>query len=206
MAELVYAPSWGGGAGNGVRVQVPLLAQFCSIVKSIILIILDKWDIFDALIAKKQTNYKLGKKYYESYIIIDGNLEDSAIDEVINKYENLFKKNEIEIKNIDKIGRRRLAYPIKKRVNGFYVCFEISSPSNLLTKLERTYILDESILRYLTIYMSSKTIKEKDEHLKNKAILQSKYEQAKSEAAQKTESVSEATEKKTELEVTNNQS
>lgn len=27
MAELVYAPSWGGGAGNGVRVQVPLLAQ-----------------------------------------------------------------------------------------------------------------------------------------------------------------------------------
>lgn len=148
----------------------------------------------------------MGKKYYESYIIIDGNLEDSAIDEVINKYENLFKKNEIEIKNIDKIGRRRLAYPIKKRVNGFYVCFEISSPSNLLTKLERTYILDESILRYLTIYMSSKTIKEKDEHLKNKAILQSKYEQAKSEAAQKTESVSEATEKKTELEVTNNQS
>ena len=148
----------------------------------------------------------MGKKYYESYIIIDGNLEDNAVDEIIKKYENLFKKNEIEIKNIDKIGRRRLAYPIKKRVNGYYVCFEINSPSNLLSKLERTYILDESILRYLTIYMSAKTIREKDEHLKNKAILQSKYEQSKSELAQKTETVSDETDNKKELEVTNNQS
>jgi len=150
---------------------------------------------------QKQINFKLGKKYYESYIIIDGNLDDNAVDEIIKKYENLFKKNEIEINNIDKIGRRRLAYPIKKRVNGYYVCFEINSPSNLLSKLERTYILDENILRYLTIYMSSKTIREKEDHLKNKAILQSKYEQSKAESLLQNETVSE----KTEVTETNNQ-
>jgi len=121
----------------------------------------------------------LSKKFYESYIIIDGNLEENAIEEEIKKNEALLVKNDIEIVNIDKIGRKRLAYPIKKRQNGYYVCFEILAPANVITKLERSYILDENILRYLTIYVSSITKREKEEHFKNKAILQSKYEEEK---------------------------
>jgi len=121
----------------------------------------------------------LSKKLYESYIIIDGNLEETAIEEEIKKNEALLIKNEIEIINIDKIGRKRLAYPIKKKQNGYYVCFEILAPTNVITKLERSYILDENILRYLTIYISSITKREKEEHFKNKAILQSKYEEEK---------------------------
>ena len=121
----------------------------------------------------------MSKKLYESYIIIDGNLEENAIEEEIKKNEALLVKNDIEIINIDKIGRKRLAYPIKKRQNGYYVCFEILAPANVITKLERSYILDENILRYLTIYISSITKREKKEHFKNKAILQSKYEEEK---------------------------
>ncbi len=121
----------------------------------------------------------MSKKLYESYIIIDGNLEENAIEEEIKKNEALLKKYEIEIVNIEKIGRKRLAYPIKKKQNGYYVCFEILAPANIITKLERSYILDENILRYLTIYISSITKREKEEHFKNKAILQSKYEEEK---------------------------
>lgn len=121
----------------------------------------------------------MSKKFYESYIIIDGNLEEPAIEEEIKKFESLLLKNEVEIVNIDKIGRKRLAYPIKKRVNGYYVCFEILSLPTIISKIERSFILDENILRYLTIYVSSRTKKEKEEHFKNKAILQSKYEEEK---------------------------
>lgn len=119
------------------------------------------------------------KKQYESYIIIDGNLDDNAIEEEIKKYENLLTKNEVEIKEVVRIGRRRLAYPILKRLNGFYVCFDILASTNLVTKLERTYKLDDSILRYLTIHVSARTKKEKEEHFKNKALMQSKFEEAK---------------------------
>ena len=110
----------------------------------------------------------MSKKLYESYIIIDGNLEENAIEEEIKKNEALLVKNDIEIINIDKIGRKRLAYPIKKRQNGYYVCFEILAPANVITKLERSYILDENILRYLTIYISSITKR------KRKSILRTK--------------------------------
>jgi len=121
----------------------------------------------------------LSKKFYESYVIFDGNLDDSAIEDLIKKYETLFSKNDIDIHNIVRIGRKRLAYEIEKKQNGFYVCFEINSPSDIITKFERSYVLDESILRYLTIFVSDKTRKEKDEHFKYKAIMQQKFEDTK---------------------------
>ncbi|MDQ3019766.1 MAG: 30S ribosomal protein S6 [Bacteroidota bacterium] len=121
----------------------------------------------------------MSKKFYESYIIIDGNLEDAAIEEEIKKYETLLLKNDVEIVNIDRIGRKRLAYAIKKKLNGYYICFEILAPTGFITKVERSYILDENILRYLTIFVSPKTRLEKDEHFKHKALMQSKYEEAK---------------------------
>lgn len=108
------------------------------------------------------------KKHYESYIIVDGNYEDNVIEEIIKKYESFFKKNDVEIKNTDRIGRRRLAYAIKKKQNGYYVCFEIIANPQVIAKLERTYKLDENILRYLSIIMDKKTLKEKDDYLKKK--------------------------------------
>lgn len=119
----------------------------------------------------------MAKRFYECYIIIDGNLDEPAIEEEVKKYESLFKKNDVEIVKTDHLGRKRLAYPIKKKSNGYYICFSINAPSSIISKIERTFILDENILRYLTIFVSSKTLKQKDEHFKNKALMQSKYEE-----------------------------
>jgi len=125
------------------------------------------------------------KRHYESYIIVDGNFEDSVVEEIVTRYESFFKKNDVEIKNIDRIGRKRLAYPIKKKQNGFYICYEIISQPDIISKLERAYKLDEDILRYLTIYMSKRTLKEKEEHLKKKALMKAKFEEEKKEAERK---------------------
>jgi small subunit ribosomal protein S6 len=128
------------------------------------------------------------KNHYESYIIVDGNYEDNVIEEIIKKYEAFFKKNEVEIKNVDKIGRRRMAYQIKKKQNGFYICFEIISGAAVIAKLERTYKLDDNIIRYLTIIMDKKTLKEKDDYLKKKTMMAetaAKEAKAAAEAAEK---------------------
>jgi small subunit ribosomal protein S6 len=116
------------------------------------------------------------KKLYESYIILDGNLEDASIDEVVLKYENYFKKNNVKIRNTELIGRRRMAYAMKKKQNGFYICFEYDAKPQFISKLERTFKLDEGILRYLTIFISPRTYKEKDEYFKKKALMIAKIE------------------------------
>ena len=124
-------------------------------------------------------------KNYETYIIVDGNLEDNVIEDIIVKYESLLKKNGVEINNIDKIGRKRLAYPINKKQNGFYICYEILSNPDYISKLEKVYKLDENVLRYLTIYMSKKTINEKEEYLKKRAVMAAKYDAEKKEIEKK---------------------
>ncbi len=123
----------------------------------------------------------MATRHYESYIILDGNFEDPTIEEVITKYDNLLKKNNVEIKNIDRIGRRRLAYQIKKKQNGFYICFEFIAEPGVVAILERTYKLDENILRYLTISMSKNELKSKDNYLKKRALIQQKLEEEKKE-------------------------
>jgi small subunit ribosomal protein S6 len=123
------------------------------------------------------------KKNYESYMIFDGNLEDHAIEEIITKFENLLKKNNVDIKNIDRIGRRRLAYAIKKKLNGYYVCFEIISNPDFLAKLEKSLKLDENVLRYLNVHMDKRTIQEKDEYLKKKAVFAEKAEEERKDSA-----------------------
>ena len=138
------------------------------------------------------------KNHYETYIIVDGNYEDTVIEEIIKKYEAFFKKNEVEIKNIDRIGRRRMAYQIQKKQNGFYVCFEIIADATVIAKLERTYKLDENILRYLTIIMDKKTLKEKEDYLKKKSIMAEAAAQEVKAAAEAVVTAEATTEGKTE--------
>jgi len=124
------------------------------------------------------------KRDYESYIILDGNFEDAQIEEIITKYEALFKKFNAEINEIERIGRRRMAYPIKKKQNGFYICFNVIAPAEIIAKVERAYRLDENIMRYLTIYMSKKELESKSKHLKKKLMMAeaAKMEAEKAEA------------------------
>ncbi len=128
----------------------------------------------------------MSKKHYETYIIVDGNFEDAAIEEIVNKYDALLKKNEAEIKLTDRIGRRKLAYAIKGKLNGYYICFEFVAEPTVIALLERAYKLDDNIMRYLTVTLDKKTLSEKADYLKKRAIHQAALESAKEEEAKKT--------------------
>lgn len=72
------------------------------------------------------------------------------------------QKNNGEIRAVEKWGRRRLAYAIKKKNNGFYTLFEFKASGDLVAKLERQYQLNENIIRYLTIQLDKKALKAKE--------------------------------------------
>ncbi|MFA7362127.1 MAG: 30S ribosomal protein S6 [Candidatus Kapaibacterium sp.] len=116
------------------------------------------------------------KRNYEIYIIVDGNFEDPTVEEIISKYEKLLVKNGTEIINIDRMGRKRLAYPIKKKVNGNYICFEVLAPADVVGKLEKTFRIDENILRHLAVLMTKKELKEKNEYFVKKAATLAAFE------------------------------
>ncbi len=95
---------------------------------------------------------------YESAVMINAALDDEQIDSIISHIKEIITNNGGEIREIENWGRKRLAYMVKKSKIGYYAIFRFNAPSNIVTKLERTYTLDEHILRYLTIKLDNDAI------------------------------------------------
>jgi len=95
---------------------------------------------------------------YESVIIINATLDDSQIEAVIKRVEEIISAESGNIIDVEKWGRKRLAYPIEKSKNGYYVIFRFTAPTEAITKIERMYRLDEAVVRYLTTVMELKDL------------------------------------------------
>lgn len=88
---------------------------------------------------------------YESAVIINAALDDEQIESIITRIKEFITNNGGNIRDIENWGRKRLAYMINKSKIGYYAIFRFDAPTNIISKLERNYTLDEHILRYLTI-------------------------------------------------------
>ena len=88
---------------------------------------------------------------YEIMYVIDAALEDSARVELIDRFSDLVKKNGGEIDRIDEWGKRRLAYAINYKTEGYYVLMYVKAPSELPKELERNFQINDKILRSLVI-------------------------------------------------------
>ncbi len=88
---------------------------------------------------------------YEVMYVIDPTLEDSARTELINRFSELVKKNGGEVDRVDEWGKRRLAYAIQYKTEGYYVLMYIKAPADLPREIERNMQISDSVLRYLTV-------------------------------------------------------
>lgn len=96
------------------------------------------------------------RRLYESTYVINAALEDAEIEAVIKRVNDFITEHGGKIVEENKWGRRRLAYPIKKKYNGFYVYMVAELPVDVLKTLERFFVLEDGILRDLTIQLDPK--------------------------------------------------
>jgi small subunit ribosomal protein S6 len=88
---------------------------------------------------------------YEVMYVIDTALEDQVRQELIARFASLVEQNGGKVDRIDEWGKRRLAYAINYKTEGYYVLMYISAPPALPRELQRNLQISESILRYLVI-------------------------------------------------------
>jgi len=97
-------------------------------------------------------------RLYETTFIVNASLDDAQIEAVVGRVQDTITKNGGALEAVNKWGRKRLAYAINKRTNGFYVNLEFTAPGTVMALLERTYQLDEMVLRHLTIVLDRKAL------------------------------------------------
>lgn len=100
-------------------------------------------------------------KHYETTIVIDSLQKPEDIQQTITKLQTFIKNNGGEIANVEEWGKKRLAYEINRRQYGTYFQIHFTGPGTLPKLLEREYLLDESILRYLTLALEPKVFQAK---------------------------------------------
>ena len=88
---------------------------------------------------------------YELIYIIDTAAEETTRKELIEKFNGIITANGGEVVKVEEWGKRRLAYAIDYKTEGYYVLMYMTAPADLPRELERNLQISESVLRYLVI-------------------------------------------------------
>ncbi|MEA5060095.1 MAG: 30S ribosomal protein S6 [Clostridia bacterium] len=86
---------------------------------------------------------------YEALYIVTPDLEDEAIKAIIEKFSGIIAANGGEVESTDEWGRKKLAYPIDYKTEGYYVLVNFAGAPELPRELERNFKNDEAVLRFL---------------------------------------------------------
>jgi small subunit ribosomal protein S6 len=104
-------------------------------------------------------------RIYETTFIVNPQSDDSTIESRVKSVTDFIAENGGKIIYENRIGTRRLAYPIKRLTQGYYTSLIFDAEPDILPRIERMYKLDEAFIRYLTVVYEGDVSKllEKDE-------------------------------------------
>ena len=90
---------------------------------------------------------------YEVMFIVRPDVEEADLDKLIEGFSNNITTGGGEIKSVEKMGRRRLAYTVRKFNDGFYVLLTILAEGKLITEIERRLRVSEQVIKFITVRM-----------------------------------------------------
>lgn len=99
-------------------------------------------------------------KSYQSVLILKADLDDAQVDQVIEKITEFLSKNNGSLLKVDKWGKKRLGYRIKKSRFGYYLNIYHTCESLKVSALESDYKLYDLILKFLVIKLSDKELEQ----------------------------------------------
>ena len=116
----------------------------------------------------------LRMRNYELLTIINSEISDEDIEDKIEKIKQLITKEGGEIKDLNKWGKRRLAYEVNKAKKGFYLLIQFSLNPQLVKEVERDLKYVDGIERFMTVSISegmASTDLRSDDDRKEEAVL-----------------------------------
>ena len=86
-------------------------------------------------------------RHYEIMIILDPNLEEKTVQPSLDQFMKVVTDGGGKVEKTDIWGKRRLAYPIEKKPEGYYAIVDLTAEPNTVLELDRQLNLNETILR-----------------------------------------------------------
>ena len=87
---------------------------------------------------------------YESVIIISPSVEEEGIKNLIKKFSDLINTDG-KVESVEEIGKRKLAYEVKKNKEGYYVLINFEAKPSLISELERNYRITDEVIKFIVV-------------------------------------------------------
>lgn len=91
------------------------------------------------------------QRTYEVMFIVRPDLPEEETDRVVSSVESSASTAGITVKNTERLGKRRLAYKVRKFQDGLYVLLTVEGPGSALAELERRLRVTEPVIKYITV-------------------------------------------------------
>jgi len=125
---------------------------------------------------------------YELMFIVRPDMSEEDQDKLISTLESAVTSSAGQVKNIERMGRRRLAYKVRKFQDGIYILLTVEGSGGLIHELERRLRVTEPVIKFLTV-----RIDEEQKRLdKIKAIRDARRKTSTAAAAAQAETAGEA--------------
>jgi small subunit ribosomal protein S6 len=93
---------------------------------------------------------------YEVMVILEPALEESQVQQLINRSSEVLTKSNGTVNKVEKWGKRRLAYELNHRTEGYYVLFDVTSEPAPMDELGRALRLADEVLRHKIVRIPDK--------------------------------------------------
>jgi len=133
-------------------------------------------------------------RQYETVFLISPSLSEEDTESLIHQMEDVVSKKKGKMVNKEEWGKRKLAYPIKKFEEAFYILFHYEGNPDLPVELERRFKQTETIIRYLTVRKETREnvrVKKRGKPAVEEVLPEEKMETTEPEEEEKTESAEE---------------
>lgn len=87
---------------------------------------------------------------YESVIIINPSVEEEGMKALIQKFTDLIDKDG-KVEKVEELGKKRLAYEVKKNKEGYYVVFYFEANPQAIAELERNYRITDEVIKFIVV-------------------------------------------------------
>ncbi|MEI8344690.1 MAG: 30S ribosomal protein S6 [Candidatus Omnitrophota bacterium] len=88
---------------------------------------------------------------YEGVFILDAELTADATKAAVTQLQDLVTKNQGHIESLQEWGKKRLAYKIRKKAEGYYAVLNFQVESAGVKKIEQSLRLNDNVIRYLIV-------------------------------------------------------
>ena len=87
---------------------------------------------------------------YESVIIVNPNVDEEGIKALEKKFTDIIN-NDGKLEKIDNLGKRKLAYEVKKNNEGIYLVLTFAANADLIEELQRNYRITDEVIKFIVI-------------------------------------------------------